>query len=198
MERITAILKNRYFILALIMLLIMAVFIGKLYKIQIIDGKLYISQAAVRIERGYDIQAARGNIYDRNGVLLAYNRECQNVYLTKAFTASANLNPTLLCLYDLLTQNNESFLKSLTSVLEYNQEYETFVFNENWTEQDLLTWQTRPDLFARNESAVQYDANEFFKYLRKYFYVDSSYSDLDAYKIVTMRYEILKMRPDYI
>ena len=82
MERITAILKNRYFILALIMLLIMAVFIGKLYKIQIIDGKLYISQAAVRIERGYDIQAARGNIYDRNGVLLAYNRECQNVYLT--------------------------------------------------------------------------------------------------------------------
>jgi cell division protein FtsI/penicillin-binding protein 2 len=44
------------------MLLIMAVFIGKLYKIQIIDGKLYISQAAVRIERGYDIQAARGNI----------------------------------------------------------------------------------------------------------------------------------------
>lgn len=198
MDRITAILKNRYFILALLMLLIMAVFIGKLYKIQIIDGKLYISQAAVRIERGYDIQAARGNIYDRNGVLLAYNRECQNVYLTKAFTASANLNPTLLCLYDLLTQNNESFLKSLTSALEYNQEYETFVFNENWTKQDLLAWQTRPDLFARTESAVQYDANEFFKYLRKYFYVDSSYSNLDAYKIVTMRYEILKMRPDYI
>ena len=130
MDGITKILKNRYFIIALIMLLIMIIFLGKLYKLQIIDGKLYISQSAVRIERRYKIHASRGNIYDRNGVLLAYNRECQNVYLTKAFTASENLNPTLLNLYDLLTQNNEKFLKSLTSVLEYNQEYETFVFNK--------------------------------------------------------------------
>ena len=127
MDGITKILKNRYFIIALIMLLIMIIFLGKLYKLQIIDGKLYISQSAVRIERRYKIHASRGNIYDRNGVLLAYNRECQNVYLTKAFTASENLNPTLINLYDLLTQNNEKFLKSLTSVLEYNQEYETFV-----------------------------------------------------------------------
>ena len=180
------------------MLLIMILFLGKLYKLQIIDGKLYISQYVIRIERRYEIKASRGNIYDRNGVLLAYNRECQNVYLTKAFTASENLNPALLCLYDLLTSNNENFLKSLTSVLEYNQEYETFVFNKNWTKQDLLNWQTRNDLFARSETAVQYDANEFFKYLRKYFYLDNKYSDLDAYKIITFRYEILKMRPDYI
>lgn len=198
MDGITKILKNRYFIIALIMLLIMIIFLGKLYKLQIIDGKLYISQSAVRIERRYKIHASRGNIYDRNGVLLAYNRECQNVYLTKAFTASENLNPTLLNLYDLLTQNNEKFLKSLTSVLEYNQEYETFVFNKDWTSQDLLAWQTRQDLFARAETAVQYDANDFFRYLRKYFYVDNTYSDLDAYKIVTLRYEILKMRPDYM
>ena len=66
------------------------------------------------------------------------------------------------------------------------------------TKQDLLNWQTRNDLFARSETAVQYDANEFFKYLRKYFYLDNKYSDLDAYKIITFRYEILKMRPDYI
>ena len=198
MDGITKFLKNRYFILALIMLLIMILFLGKLYKLQIIDGKLYISQSVIRIERRYEIKASRGNIYDRNGVLLAYNRECQNVYLTKAFTASENLNPALLCLYDLLTSNNENFLKSLTSVLEYNQEYETFVFNKNWTKQDLLNWQTRNDLFARSETAVQYDANEFFKYLRKYFCLDNKYSDLDAYKIITFRYEILKMRPDYI
>ncbi len=197
MDGITRILKNRYFIIALIMFLVMTIFIGKLYKLQIIDGKLYIDQSSIRIERRYEIQAARGNIYDRNGVLLAYNRECHNVYLTKAFTASENLNPTLLFLYDLLTKNNEEFFKSLTSALEYNQEFETFVFNKNWTSQDLIKWQTRNDLFNRTESAVQYDANEFFKYLRKYFYVDSSYSDLDAYKIITFRYEILKMRSEY-
>ena len=101
MDAIGRILKNRYFIIALIMFLIMIMFIGKLYKLQIIDGKLYISQSVVRIERRYEIEAARGNIYDRKGILLAYNRECQNVYLTKAFTASEKLNPTLLCLYDL-------------------------------------------------------------------------------------------------
>ena len=93
---IARILKNRYFIIALVMSLIMVLFLGKLYKLQIIDGDLYISQSAVRIERRYSISSARGNIYDRNGVLLAYNQECQNVYLTKAFTASDDLNPTLL------------------------------------------------------------------------------------------------------
>lgn len=195
---IARILKNRYFIIALVMSLIMVLFLGKLYKLQIIDGDLYISQSAVRIERRYSISSARGNIYDRNGVLLAYNQECQNVYLTKAFTASDDLNPTLLCLYDLLTQNNEQFSNSISSVLEYNQEFETFVFNKNWTEEDLLLWQTRTDLFALSESKVYYDAYDFFKYLRKYFFIDDSYSDLDAYKIITFRYEILKMRPEYL
>ena len=81
--------------------------------------------------------------------------------------------------------------------MEYNQEYETFVFNKDWTKEDLAKWQTREDLFGRTEANVQYDANEFFRYLRRYFFVEDSYSDLDAYKIITFRYEILKMRSEY-
>ncbi len=198
MDSINRIIKNRYLLFAIVMILIMTIFVGQLYKLQIIDGKLYITQSSVKIERSYEIEAKRGNIYDRNGTLLAYNRECTNVYLTKAFTASDNLNPTLLFLYDLLTKNNENFKRSLSTALEYNQEFETFVFNEKWTDEDLQAWQTRKDLFSIAENKVIYDPYEFFLFLRSFFFVDKSYSDLDAYKIISFRYEIQKMRPDYL
>jgi penicillin-binding protein 2 len=191
------IFKNRYFIFGLVMGMVMILFISRLYKLQIIDGELYISQSVVRIERTYTIEAARGNIYDRNGVLLAYNRECMNVYLTKAFTSSDSLNPALLCLYDILEANGENFLKSLDTVLIYNEENDSFMFSNKWTADDLIKWQTRDDLFARAKSAVQYNADDFFEYLRKYFYVDEEYSNSEAYKIVCMRYEILKNRYEY-
>ena len=60
-------------IVLLIMLLLFLMIIGKVFYIQVIDYKRLNQYAAGLWSRNLPIEASRGNIYDRNGVVLADN-----------------------------------------------------------------------------------------------------------------------------
>ena len=62
---------NRFQIMRIFLVLMMAILLVRLFKITIIDGEKYRYAADnVRVKE-YSISAPRGNIYDRNGKLLA-------------------------------------------------------------------------------------------------------------------------------
>ncbi len=65
--------SSRIRVVSVVMGLFSAVLIARLFYLQIINGSEYQDNYNLKLEKTESIQATRGNIYDRNGNLLAYN-----------------------------------------------------------------------------------------------------------------------------
>ena len=78
--KIKEFVTSRLFPLALFVLVLFAILVGRLYKLQIIEGadaqQTYIEQKTLRT---ISLDSTRGNIYDRKGNLLAYNELAYSV-----------------------------------------------------------------------------------------------------------------------
>ena len=92
------VLSSRIFALALVftgMFLILAV---KLFDLQIVNGESYLEDYVQMIEKTVTTPGTRGNIYDRNGNLLAYNELAYAVTVqdTGDYPKSAGMNSMIL------------------------------------------------------------------------------------------------------
>ena len=65
--------SSRLFVLSAIFIVFFAVIIMRVFVLQIMKGKSYQDNFSLKIQQTQAVNAARGNIYDRNGKLLAYN-----------------------------------------------------------------------------------------------------------------------------
>jgi penicillin-binding protein 2 len=74
----------RIYAFVLIVVAIFAIFIGRLFYLQILQGSVYTAQAVENSTKTLNIPAPRGIIYDRNGVVLARNVASYNVVMTAA------------------------------------------------------------------------------------------------------------------
>lgn len=66
--------RGRWSIIAAVMLVLMGVLIWRLYDLTLVEGSQYREMADNKRIKEIEITAPRGNIYDRNGVLLAGTR----------------------------------------------------------------------------------------------------------------------------
>ena len=69
----------RLYILAGLFLAVMAVFLGVLYDTQVNDYETYYASSVRSIARSEPVEAARGNITDRNGKVLVSSRSSYNL-----------------------------------------------------------------------------------------------------------------------
>lgn len=65
--------KSRLFVLTVVMVILFGILIQRVFVLQIIDGEKYLNTYTLKIEKERELKSTRGNIYDRNGKLLAYN-----------------------------------------------------------------------------------------------------------------------------
>lgn len=75
------ILSDRVSILALIFVLCFVGIIVRLFSVQVIHGNEYMNEYITKSERTVSIPGTRGNIYDKEGNLLAYNELVWNVII---------------------------------------------------------------------------------------------------------------------
>ena len=71
-------IKEKFFntrinIVFLIFSVFLCILFLRLFVLQIVRGQKYLSNYNLLVEKKESIDATRGNIYDRNGKLLAYN-----------------------------------------------------------------------------------------------------------------------------
>ncbi len=85
----------RYFLLILAFCLMMAVLVYRLFGLQVIHGSEYLNSFQLKIRREVPENASRGNIYDRNGVLLAYNELAYSVVIRDVFEQSRTKDESL-------------------------------------------------------------------------------------------------------
>ena len=67
-------LSSRIFMVGFIYVFLIIILFARLFKLQILNGEYYQDNYIQKTERTLTTQATRGNIYDRNGALLAYNK----------------------------------------------------------------------------------------------------------------------------
>lgn len=73
LDYLISLFKSRLFPLILVFVLIAVILINRLFTLQIIKGESYVTDLTDSIKKEMSVSATRGRIYDRNGVLLAYN-----------------------------------------------------------------------------------------------------------------------------
>ncbi|MCD8397676.1 MAG: peptidase [Lachnospiraceae bacterium] len=106
--------NSRVIILVIIAVLLAATVIQRLFYLQIVMGESYQENFSLSILKTKTINAARGNIYDRNGVAIAYNEISYCVTfednLTYDSTKEKNLsiNSTLYHIIKLIEEEGDS------------------------------------------------------------------------------------------
>ncbi len=67
-------ISHRLFIISVIFFVLFSILIFRLFKLQIIEGQEHLENFTYKAKKTLTVEASRGNIYDRDGNLLAYNK----------------------------------------------------------------------------------------------------------------------------
>ena len=122
----------RFNILSLIVYLVGVVLIIQLFNLQIINGESYREQSNTRLSRESTLEAARGNILDSSGNVLATSKMGFSLELYKTKIDDATLNQSILELIKVLEQYGQSYPDSFpinVNPFEFTIEGETL---SNW------------------------------------------------------------------
>ncbi|HOJ09337.1 MAG TPA: penicillin-binding protein 2 [Clostridiales bacterium] len=178
--------KDRYNIIIMLLLLAGAAIIYKLVDLQIINGNQYFEDSQYKLLMNKKIMAARGNIFDRNGVPIAINRVGFNVQIVNARLKEAELNSMLLDLCKILEKNGDNYYNSFSKYVTYDPL--DFGSEAKKSQERLEKW--IKDNYIKIEITGSIDIKVLFKALRERYGIDKKYTDEEAYKIMVMRYEV--------
>ncbi len=119
---------SRFFVLIIVFIVLFAILIQKLFVLQIINGKDYLNNFTLTIKKETTLKSARGNIYDRNGKLLAYNELAYSVTIEDNYESgnnkNANMNATILRTIHLIEESGDQVLNNFDIVLNEYGKYE--------------------------------------------------------------------------
>ncbi len=176
-------LKDRYFILAVLILFFGIIILYNFVDLQIVQGEDYYENSQKSIYRKQSTMASRGKIYDRNGTIIAYNIQKYNLQIVKTRVSVDELNEAILKLVNILEANGDSWFSSIN----YYMNDGPIRFQKNL---DMIKeWQKT--MFGISGENYFVSPSELFEYLRKQvFKIDEKYTIQEAYKIMQVRYEI--------
>lgn len=126
-DHIISIITSRLTILSLFFLALGGILIYRCFDLQIVHGEEYLNDFILQTEKTRDITSTRGNIYDTNGELLAYNELAYFVKIEDVFESNrrknANLNKTIYRLIELIEKNGDSVITDFRIVVDEDGEF---------------------------------------------------------------------------
>lgn len=171
------IINDRYLIMYFCVIVISILFIITLFNLQIINGEEYREQSEKRMLRTKTVTAPRGEIYDRNGVILATNKLSYDIRLYKVRVDTKQQNDGILRLIEILNENSDK----VYSTFPVNDTLDGFNF-EN--EEEEKKWKKE---FKLDEN-LNFD-EVIDKYIEKYELQDYSENRQNQIKMIQIKYE---------
>lgn len=169
--------NNRSLILAIITVAISCVFIGQLFNIQIVQGEQFREQSEKRMLRTENVVAPRGEIYDRNGVVLATSKLSFNVNIYKVNVDAIMQNKSIYKFIKILDRNSDK----IYSAFPINEDASGFNFS---SEEDEKKWKDEMKI------PQDYDFNKTIEfYIDKYKLEEYSEDRQTQIKIIEIKYE---------
>ena len=106
-----------------------AVLLQRVFYLQIVKGQNYTDKYELQIQKTKEVEGTRGNIYDRNGVLLAYNELAYSVTIQdngdydKKSEKNKALNQIVTKVINIVESNGDSVINDFGIILDANSEY---------------------------------------------------------------------------
>lgn len=200
-ESIIEHVKHRLFVVTVLFLVLFGILIYRLFDLQIVNGEKYQESFTYKSVKTVAVKATRGNIYDCNGKLLAYNEASYTLSyisgtdLTEAATAKETTSNELRndIVYKtilILEQNGDKMSVSLP--LKLTSKGFEFTVSGNTLNTFLMNVYGASSVDSLTEEQASSTADDIFKYMRgkDLFNISETYSDEAALKILAVRYEI--------
>jgi penicillin-binding protein 2 len=199
--------SSRLFVLAAVFIVFFGIILARIFTLQVVNGKSYQENFSLKIQMKQPINAARGNIYDKNGKLLAYNELAYSISINDSTTYSSTkeknkaVNAELAEILTVLKNNGET----LNNDFKIDRKKDgTYSFNVSGSSLNRF----RADVFGKSSADdLEYDkdtgideanatAEQIMKYLmgKDNFGISSKYDGDLAYRIVVVRYAMLGNR----
>lgn len=199
--------SSRLFVLAAVFIVFFGIILARIFTLQVVNGKSYQENFSLKIQMKQPINAARGNIYDKNGKLLAYNELAYSISINDSTTYSSTkeknkaVNAELAEILTVLKNNGET----LNNDFKIDRKKDgTYSFNVSGSSLNRF----RADVFGKNSADdLEYDkdtgideanatAEQIMEYLmgKDNFGISSKYDGDLAYRIVVVRYAMLGNR----
>lgn len=132
-EKTKQLLHSRLIVLILIFCALFSILVGRLFYLQIVKGDFYLNNYELQIRKTRTIPGTRGNIYDRNGNLLAYNDLAYAVTFEDNITGenrNKKINRIMEQIIEIVESHDDSVIKSFGIVLDSAGHYQFTQTNE--------------------------------------------------------------------
>lgn len=166
-------LKDRYNVIILIFVMILVIIELRLATIMIVEGEQYREQAENRIIKTIPLPAARGEIRDRYGRLLAGSRPSFTVQMMKNEIIDEKINEVALTIINILEKNKDKYNDEFPIIFSPEGDY-VFTYDleiQKWKESyDLLDVKTAReafDILRRRYNIEETDPSEIQQQLIK-------------------------------
>ena len=172
-----------------------------MFDLQIVNGEKYQESFTYKSVKTVAVKATRGNIYDCNGKLLAYNEASYTLsYISgtdlteaaaaKETTSNELRNDIVYKTILILEQNGDKMSVSLP--LKLTSKGFEFTVSGNTLNTFLMNVYGASSVDSLTEEQASSTADDIFKYMRgkDLFNISETYSDEAALKILAVRYEI--------
>ncbi len=119
-------ITSRVTVLTIVVLVLTGILINRVFELQIVNGENYMNEFSLMIKKERSIPSSRGNIYDRNGKLLAYNELAYSVTIEDVYESknkNANLNATLEKTIQILESNGDDVVSDFSIYLDKDGAY---------------------------------------------------------------------------
>lgn len=167
--------KLRFNIVSAFVYIIGIILLAQLFNLQIVHGESYREQSNTRLSRESTLKAARGNIRDSSGTLLATTVAQNDLEIYKTKIDTNQLNTALLKLAQILEKNADNYIDNLP--IQINP------FRFTVSDEEAKVWKTQKKI-DENKSAEEC----FYIFKEKYEIQEESIEN--SRKIMTLRYEI--------
>lgn len=195
-------IKSRLFALTVLMVVLCIVLLQRIFVLQIVNGSSYQENYQLKIKKERTINNTRGNIYDRNGELLAYNELAYSVTIedngSYETTDEKNevLNGILYDVLKVLDQNGESITNSFGIYINEDGNYE---FTSEGTSRlrflaDVYGYASIDEFKEKCKDADENTtAAQVMEYLggeKKFGLSAADYAQEDYYRLIVLRYAL--------
>lgn len=201
-ENIKNYVTHRLFVVTIIAIILFSMLIVRLFTLQIVEGEEHLNNFTYKIERSLSIDASRGNIYDRNGNLLAYNKLVYSVTFGNSSELTSQAKELGITenklknqiVYDticILEKNGDSLVNNFNITINDKGALEFTVEGSARKRflMDVYSVQSADDLKEEQANAT---AEQVFHYIcsSKMFDIDTAYTQEEALKIMSVRYSL--------
>jgi len=201
-------IKSRLFPIALIFACLFSVLIHRLFELQIVEGSVIAEETSYKGTKTREIKSTRGNIYDRNGKLLASNILSYSVMMEDSteITSNEQRNAIIMDLINIIEKNGDTLDTEFYIIQNEDGEFEFTVEGNALTRFKKNAYAYVLENNELTQEQMNATAEDVYNFLKNgtgdnythMFGISDEYTVEETLKIMAVRYALFLNYPKYL